>query len=158
MKQIRFSIEAVYHGLARLPPPLIFLFSLGVMSLSGGVGRDRSISWLLLVVGLFSVGLLIALWALLGLRLHHTTLDPIHPEQSRTLVTTGVYHLSRNPMYLSLLLWLLAWGCWLQGGWWGVLPFWLWMDKVQIPREERALGARFGHDYRDYCRRVRRWC
>lgn len=158
MKQIRFSIEALYGCLGHLPPPLVFLCCAVGMVLPGGANGPDNLFWSLLVVCLAVVGALIALWALLGLKLRHTTVDPIHPELSSVLVTTGAYRIGRNPMYLSLLIWLMAWGSWLQGGWWGGFLFWLWIDRVQIPREERALTTRFGSHYREYCRRVRRWC
>ena len=38
------------------------------------------------------------------------------------------------------------------------LLLWGWLSRWQIVPEERALQARFGDAYADYCRRVRRWC
>jgi protein-S-isoprenylcysteine O-methyltransferase Ste14 len=75
------------------------------------------------------------------------------------LVTGGVYRLTRNPMYLGLLLDLLAWAVFL----WAplalaVLPiFVLYIHRFQIVSEERALSSLFGSEYADYKQLVRRW-
>lgn len=97
---------------------------------------------------------------MLRFRRQGTTVTPLHPEQASALVTGGLYRLSRNPMYLGLLCWTMALACYLGGLWvWlGPLLLWGWLSRWQIVPEERALQARFGDGYADYCRRVRRWC
>ncbi|GAA0790380.1 methyltransferase family protein [Marinobacterium sediminicola] len=88
-----------------------------------------------------------------------TTVHPHCPEKSSHLVVRGIYRYSRNPMYLSLVLMLVAWALYL--GWvlspLGWALFVLWMTRFQIRPEERILARLFGDEYRDYCRRVRRW-
>ena len=89
----------------------------------------------------------------------HTTINPYRPENATTLVTSGVYAWTRNPMYLGLSVLLLGWAINL-----GTLtplvlaplfiPF---IRHVQIRPEEHALRARFGEDYARYCQRVNRW-
>lgn len=88
-----------------------------------------------------------------------TTVNPLDPAAASTLVAHGVFGFSRNPMYLALLLALLAWGAWLANGAAFVVPvlFVLAMNRLQILPEERALAAKFGAEYEDYRRRVRRW-
>ncbi|MDO5640234.1 MAG: isoprenylcysteine carboxylmethyltransferase family protein [Neisseria sp.] len=88
-----------------------------------------------------------------------TTVHPHRPTESRRLVTGGVYRFSRNPMYLAMAAWLLAWILWL-GSWPGLL--WLavfagYITRFQILPEERVLAAKFGRRYERYCRRARRW-
>ncbi|AEY01096.1 S-isoprenylcysteine methyltransferase-like protein [Oceanimonas sp. GK1] len=88
-----------------------------------------------------------------------TTLLPFAPERASRLVTSGVFARSRNPIYLGDSLLLLAFALWLQS--WpallGPVLFVLYMNRVQIAAEERALALRFGKAYADYCARVRRW-
>ena len=90
---------------------------------------------------------------------HDTTINPIALEKSSTLITTGVFSWSRNPVYLTDLLLLLAWTVWL-GNWLNLiwLPvFVVYITRYQILPEESVLGARFGPDYAAYTSRTNRW-
>lgn len=88
-----------------------------------------------------------------------TTVHPIHPERASTLVTGGIFRVSRNPMYVGLLVLLIAWAAWLESPLaLVVLPGFVgYMNRYQIAPEEAALQARFGAEYEAYRRRVRRW-
>jgi protein-S-isoprenylcysteine O-methyltransferase Ste14 len=88
-----------------------------------------------------------------------TTVNPLRPESASQLVAHGIYRYSRNPMYLALLLALLAWGVLLANALaLAVIPgFVVAMNRLQIEPEERALAAIFGQDFEGYRRRVRRW-
>jgi protein-S-isoprenylcysteine O-methyltransferase Ste14 len=102
---------------------------------------------------------LFALLPVVALRRARTTITPHHPEQARVLVQSGIYRISRNPMYLSLLLALLALCAW-RVSLPGLLPafgFMYLVERLQIRREEAALAARFGRDYQAYCHTTRRW-
>jgi protein-S-isoprenylcysteine O-methyltransferase Ste14 len=95
----------------------------------------------------------------LAFRRAHTTVNPTTPESSSSVVSTGIYAYSRNPMYLGFVLLLLALAALLGN----VLAlFWLplfiaYMNRYQITPEERALQANFGSDYSAYLASVRRW-
>ena len=97
-----------------------------------------------------------ALWRFVRVR---TTVNPLRPEQTSTLVTDGVYAVTRNPMYLGMALWLVAWGLWLANAasMASIAVFVLWIDRLQIRPEERALAARYGEAFEQYRTRVRRW-
>lgn len=88
-----------------------------------------------------------------------TTVNPWRPHDSSTLVVTGIYRHTRNPMYLGLLLALLGWGLYLANVYALMLAvtFVPYMNRFQIRPEERALRQTFGQQFRDYCGRVRRW-
>lgn len=76
-----------------------------------------------------------------------------------TLVTTGAYRISRNPMYTGLAIAYLG-GALLAGSWWPLVTFPLALLAVRglvIGPEERHLAATFGRTYIDYRTRVRRW-
>ena len=88
-----------------------------------------------------------------------TTVDPHRPERASTLVDTGLYAFTRNPMYLALLL-ILVKEAVASGDAPSVLVavgFVLWMNRFQIGPEERILAGIFGDEYEAYRRRVRRW-
>lgn len=114
------------------------------------------------------VGLALAL-ALLGggisfagvgaFRRARTTVNPLKPEQASTLVTGGIYRLTRNPMYVGVTVVLLAWAVFLAAPWAlaGPIAFVPYITRFQILPEERVLAARFGDAYGDYRAQVRRW-
>jgi protein-S-isoprenylcysteine O-methyltransferase Ste14 len=104
-------------------------------------------------------GSAIALTALVQFFRARTSIDPLHPEKVTTLLTRGVYSFSRNPMYLALLLFLLAWGLWLGNAFNILLAagFVSAMNRWQISREEASLLEKFGKEYSKYCSEVRRW-
>jgi len=103
------------------------------------------------------VGGLIALWAAVLFRWHDTTAHP-YAEASR-LVTRGPYRYIRNPMYLGLLLLLIAIGLWLQSLSALLLSplFILVINRCNILPEEQRLLQSFGEAYREYQSRTRRW-
>jgi protein-S-isoprenylcysteine O-methyltransferase Ste14 len=87
-----------------------------------------------------------------------TTVDPMKPRAS-SMVTWGVYALSRNPMYLGGLIMLLGWAVFVSNALaFFLLPgYVLYINRFQIAPEERALTALFGPPYAAYQVRVRRW-
>lgn len=88
-----------------------------------------------------------------------TTINPVKPHAATSLVTTGVLAFSRNPMYLGLLLFLF--GFVLQVNVVGGIPllflFALYINMFQIIPEERALAEKFGDEFQEYSKKVRRW-
>lgn len=82
---------------------------------------------------------------------------PIDPP--RSIVATGVYARTRNPMYLAYV-WTIL-GEALIARWWGLvvyaLVFWAVFHAYVVLREEPLLAARFGEPYRQYRSAVRRW-
>lgn len=106
-----------------------------------------------------SLGAALVLVAGLGFRRAGTTVNPTKPQATTSVVDTGVYRISRNPMYVGFLLVLAGWAAYLSH----VLPFLFlpayvgYMNRFQIAPEERMLAARFGTGYEHYLRRVRRW-
>jgi protein-S-isoprenylcysteine O-methyltransferase Ste14 len=89
-------------------------------------------------------------------RLHQPT-DPGRP--TSTMVTTGVFAVSRNPMYLGAACVLLGIALAFNLPWLLVLlaPALIACRTVLIAPEERYLAAKFGADYRSYAAAVHRW-
>lgn len=151
----------------RIPPPLIDLACAALMWWLSTVWPaaqlwPRGGAWWVwgLAIGLALTGGAVALAGVREFAQARTTVNPLAPEQTRTLVTTGVYTLTRNPMYLGMLLVLLGWGVWLGhaaalviGPILAVLA----LNALQIKPEERVMRARFGVHYTRYAARVRRW-
>jgi protein-S-isoprenylcysteine O-methyltransferase Ste14 len=146
----------------KLPPPLLFLLAvLGMWGLSYGPPH-----WVLpehwrigAAITTALLGLSFSLSGVISFRRARTTISPIHPEHASHLVRTGIYRLTRNPMYVGLVLLLIGLGIYLQSYLaLLVLPiFAVCITRFQIKPEERILLQRFGNDYAQYCREVRRW-
>ncbi|MCL2160469.1 MAG: isoprenylcysteine carboxylmethyltransferase family protein [Betaproteobacteria bacterium] len=88
-----------------------------------------------------------------------TSLSPTMPSKASSLVTTGIYGYTRNPMYLGGLVMLSAGALVLAklSAWFFLPLFVMYLTRFQIIPEERVLRARFGAEFDDYTRRVRRW-
>jgi protein-S-isoprenylcysteine O-methyltransferase Ste14 len=95
----------------------------------------------------------------LAFRRSSTTVDPRFPEQASRIVSSGIYRYTRNPMYLGMLVVLIAWMALLSNVGTVVMPvlFVLYITRWQIVPEERALAQKFGAEYEVYRRAVRRW-
>ena len=105
------------------------------------------------------IGLLFSLAGVLAFRRAHTTTNPMTPVATSSLVTSGLYQRSRNPMYVGFVLLLLAWAVFLGNPLTVlVIGVFIWyLTRFQIIPEERALRSMFGAEYERYCQDVRRW-
>jgi protein-S-isoprenylcysteine O-methyltransferase Ste14 len=80
-------------------------------------------------------------------------------ERTNTIVRTGPYRFSRNPIYVAFILFVLGLSVWLNNLWLLVtlVPAVGIIAMVVIPREERFLGRNFNDQYSSYKAQVRRW-
>ena len=112
---------------------------------------------LAVVAAIIAAGILTA--ALMTFQKHQTTMNPLNPNTTSNLVTSGIYAYSRNPMYLSMLIVLLGWGLFL-GQLSAVLGLALYVvaiTRLQIQPEERILEQKFGSTYTDFLTSSSRW-
>lgn len=88
-----------------------------------------------------------------------TSIDPHDPHKASSLVTNGVYSISRNPMYVGLLLILVGYGFYLGNVLvFAMLPLFIgYMNRYQIIPEENIMEENFGEEYQKYKSEVRRW-
>jgi len=108
---------------------------------------------------LFFLAFIIGIVSLLQFFKSKTSIDPFKPAKVSKLVTNGLYRYSRNPMYLALLLLLLAWGLYLGNAFNTLLAagFVFYMNTFQIIPEEEVLTGKFGKEFQKYCVMARRW-
>lgn len=122
-------------------------------------GPQQLVSWLLLVVSTVMV-----VWGVILLRRFGQSRPTTEGapefewENTENLVTTGIYHYIRHPMYSALL--FLAWGALLKS----VSIITLVLAGVATlalaataKAEEVENMTRFGQEYRDYMKRTRRF-
>ena len=146
----------------KIPPVIVFLVFGLLMYLLARLlpfGHFDFTGRFYLMTLLLLFAALIALVALIQFFKSRTTIDPTQPTKSTKLVDKGIYAYSRNPMYLALLLVLLAWGIWLGNAFNMLLAagFVAYMNRFQVLPEEEALNDIFGKEYRQYFMKVRRW-
>jgi len=146
----------------KVPPPAAALIVAGAMwlvaygldSLSFALLERRAVSIVLAASGIaVSVS---GTWSFWRAR---TTVNPTRPEAASSIVATGIYRFTRNPMYLGLFLVLAGWAAHLANAaaMAGPLLFALYVTRFQILPEERALTTKFGPEFDAYKRRTRRW-
>ena len=113
----------------------------------------------LLAYALILGGVGIAAAGVLAFRRHRTTVDPTRPDAASTLVTSGIFRVTRNPMYVGMALAVAGIG--LRTGSLIALSlapvFVLALTKFQIMPEEAAMRRLFGAAFEDYAARVPRW-
>ena len=104
-------------------------------------------------------GLALDVSGLIAFHRAKTTLNPRSPERSTSIVRSGPYRFTRNPMYLGLALMLLGLCAYLANPATvvAVAVFIAYITRFQIIPEERLLHAKFGESYAQYKRSVRRW-
>lgn len=112
-----------------------------------------------LALGLTVIGLSSGIVGITQFKKAQTTPNPQALEKVSSLVTSGIYSYSRNPMYLGLVLMLLAWGLYLSHllAFLLVPGFILYITRFQIQPEERMMSQKFGKSYQAYLSKVRRW-
>jgi len=146
----------------KVPPPVVALLTAALMWLCAWAvpafgflfpARD------LYAIGLAVAGVVADVLAIVSFVRARTTVNPMKPASSSSLVVSGIYKLTRNPMYLGSLLFLAAWAIYLSN----VLAllllpaFVLYINHFQITPEERVLAALFGQEFAAYKARTRRW-
>ena len=154
------------HALAlKVPPLAVGLLIAAIMWLAAWA--TPTLTFVFPARSFFSVAFVVTGAVISGLgiasfRRAKTTVNPMKPDSSSSLVVSGVagiYTYTRNPMYLGFLLILVGWAIFLSN----VLAFFLlpgfilYMNRFQIEPEERALSALFADEYSEYHAKVRRW-
>ena len=144
----------------KIPPPLIVVFLTTLVYLSSNfiIGFElpfrTQISILLLLIGL-SV-LFIPVFQFFKSK---TTINPQNFKNVNNLVSSGIFKISRNPMYLGMLIIIMSTVVYYFNYFSVLTPFifYFWINEFQIKREEKKLEEKFGSDYVKYKSQTRRW-
>ena len=105
------------------------------------------------------LGLAVVSAGVFEFRRRKTTMSPFSPERTASVVSSGIYRWTRNPMYLGMALALFGVAVW-QANLFGlaaVLLFCAYLTRFQIVPEERMLLKLFGEEFAAYMNQVRRW-
>ena len=133
---------------------LVFNYILSFNSLKIEIPYKYFFTTLLLILGLYIIIRSSRLFARAK-----TSLDPLRPFKSTSLITNDIYKYSRNPMYFGYLLIILGSSAYL-----GnvisiiIIPLFIFtINFLQIIPEEEALKDLYGPRYDEYLSKVRRW-
>jgi protein-S-isoprenylcysteine O-methyltransferase Ste14 len=144
----------------KIPPPIIALTCIVINYLSTYLINPIKFANIEIIgILILLVGLVTAMLAIFLFKKVKTTVNPINPEEATTLVTTGIFSVTRNPMYLGLFF-VICSTVFFFGSWCGIiiLTLFVWyINKFQIIPEEEAMEKLFGDKYNEYRQNVRRW-
>jgi len=144
----------------KIPPPIVTLFFGLCIYLSRPYFPEFSSSLLnSMSVISFVVGISVFVAAVGSFKKQKTTVNPISIEKASSLVISGIFKYSRNPMYLGMAFILLglAFKFNLIGGLLFTSIFMLFITIFQIKPEEVAMEKLFEQQWKDYIKNVRRW-
>lgn len=148
----------------RIPPPVVAATLALLVWLAGRDWPEGLLpvpeTWrLVLAAALMAAGAAADIAGLYAFRKAKTTFNPLTPDATSAMVTSGIYGRTRNPMYCGLVLLLLAWGLYIGHVTGLIAPVLLaaYLTRFQIIPEERILQAKFGAEFSRYAERVSRW-
>ena len=144
----------------RIPPPIVtFICGITIYYSKSFFNQFLSYSNNRISIFFLILGLFIFISAVRSFRKQKTTVNPLAPKQASSLVVSGIFEYSRNPMYLGMLIVLLSisFKFNLVGGIVISLFFYLFITKFQIIPEEEAMNELFGDEFIEYSNRTRRW-
>lgn len=145
-----------------VPPPVVMLVVGMLMWLLFFLFPVFTVPWLgnlWIAIIISMAGLVIGMLGVITFHRAGTTSNPGKSAQVSVLVTSGIYRLTRNPMYIGVLFLLIAWGIYLGNilALIGAFIFVLYINRYQIRPEERLLERQFGDAFVAYKAKVRRW-
>ena len=144
----------------KIPPPIVTLIFGLVIYFSKSFfpiyrfNYSNNISLLFLIFGFITL-----ITAVRSFKRHQTTINPLNPYQASSLVNSGIFGFTRNPMYLGMLLILMSisFKFNILGGILICFLFKIYITRFQIIPEEEAMEKIFKKDFVEYKKKVRRW-
>ena len=141
----------------KIPPPIVTLIILAFIYLFKT--NEYKLNTELISIITLSIGLIFIFSAVFQFIRTKTTVNPTKPHKTTSLVITGTFKISRNPMYLGMSLIIISYSFYESSIISLILiPFFIFfINKFQIEPEEFEMRKKFGKEYDDYCKKVDRW-
>ena len=141
----------------KIPPPIVTIIILSIIYLFD-LNEYNLNTDIISIITLF-IGLIFIISAVIQFINRKTTVNPTKPHKTSTLVITGTYKITRNPMYLGMLLIIISFALYNVSIISIILIplFIFYINKFQIEPEEFEMRKKFGKEYEDYCKKVDRW-
>ena len=144
----------------KIPPPTVTLvFGLAIYFSKPLFPDFSNLILNVLSLLLIIVGPLTLISAARSFKVQETTINPINIDKATSLVVSGVFKYSRNPMYLGMALILLSisFKFNLLGGIFFTLLFAIYITRFQIIPEEAVMEKLFSDDFQKYKSKTRMW-
>ena len=144
----------------KIPPPIItFICGMAIFFSKSFFNQFFSYNNNIISLILLILGLVVFISAVKSFNTQKTTINPLEPRKASSLVVSGIFRFSRNPMYLGMLTILLSisFKFNLIGGMIVCLFFYTFITKFQIFPEEEAMNDLFGDEFISYSKKTRRW-
>ncbi len=145
----------------KIPPPVVVVITGLLMWLTPAYRADVLVGTWCIDLGamLMLLGVFTDAYAAVMFVTAKTTISPIAPQKSSTLIVNGPFKLTRNPMYLGMAALLLGWALVLENplALLGPILFVMYITRFQIIPEERILTEKWGEHYTAYLIKTKRW-
>ena len=144
----------------KIPPPFVTLICIIIIYFSKSFFNEIfSYNNTIISISLLVIGFTVLFSAVKSFHNQKTTINPLKPHKASSLVISGIFKYSRNPMYLGMLLILLSisFKFNLIGGVTVSIFFYLFITKFQIIPEEKAMKKLFEDKFISYSKNTRRW-
>ena len=146
----------------KIPPVVTMIVVAMVMILLAQVFPEFTLTFSLkkeLSIVIVIAGILVAMSGVWAFHNARTTLNPLLPSDTKSIVSYGIFKVSRNPMYLGFLISLIGLAVYLLNiiAFVSIFVFKIFMDELHIKPEEKVLQKKFGKAYSDYLDKVPRW-
>lgn len=144
----------------KIPPPVVtILFAIMIFYFSDNFAYVDLPFKIYISLFFISLGFIVTFSSARNFKKKDTTVNPMKPNETTKLVTDGFFKITRNPMYLGMLLFLLGLSIY-NGLIVGLifLPLFVgYITYFQIIPEENAMLEIFGEEFTLYMKKVRRW-
>ena len=144
----------------KIPPPIIALVcALGILFSKPFFKEYSNVNNSSISILFFLIGIACFFFAIKLFNKHNTTISPLKPEKATSLIVSGIYMYSRNPMYLGMLFILISTSIRFNiiGGIISISTFIIYITKFQIIPEEEQLKRIFGEKFLNYKKKTRMW-
>ena len=144
----------------KIPPPIIALVcALGILFSKPFFKEYSNVNNSSISILFFLIGIACFFFAIKLFNKHNTTISPLKPEKATSLIMSGIYMYSRNPMYLGMLFILISISIRFNiiGGIISISTFIIYITKFQIIPEEEQLKRIFGEKFLNYKKKTRMW-
>ena len=143
----------------KIPPPIVTLLCIGIIYLFENKIEYSQPYFKAIGIIFLILGFIIIFLAVLKFIKIKTTVDPTRPHKTSNLVISGIYKITRNPMYLGMLFLIMAYTIYTNNvvGSITIPIFIFYINKFQIEPEEIEMRKKFGESFENYCKKVNRW-